>query len=408
MSRALIETAARSHPMTSRRGLMESLFSQLFAGFVYPQIWEDPDVDLAALDLPPDARLATIASGGCNVMSYLLAKPARIIAVDLNPAHLALLRLKLAAARTLDDHADFFQLFGEAQGEANVRLFDERIAAALDPETRRYWQGRNIKGQRRIRLFAEGLYRHGVLGRTIGLAHLACRLHGAEPRALLAAQTPAEQEALFESVLGPVFEKPLVKALAKLPTSLYGLGIPPEQYAALTAENPDDPAAVLRDRVRRLLCEFPLTENYFAWQALARAYGPAGTARPPYLEAASFPLIRDLAGRVDVRHATLTEALRQEAAGTLDGFVLLDAQDWMTPAQLEALWREIDRTGAATARVICRSAGASSPVERHLPQALAQGWQRLDALSAELFARDRSAVYGGFHVYARTAAGIVH
>ena len=28
-------------------------------------------------------------------------------------------------------------------------------------------------------------------------------------------------------------------------------------------------------------------------------------------------------------------------------------------------------------------------------------WRRLDALSAELSSRDRSAVYGGFHVYAR-------
>jgi S-adenosylmethionine-diacylglycerol 3-amino-3-carboxypropyl transferase len=408
MSRALIETAARSHPMTSRRGLMESLFSQLFTGFVYPQIWEDPEVDVAALELSPGARIATIASGGCNVMSYLVAEPARIIAVDLNPAHLALLKLKLAAARTLEDHADFFQLFGEARGEANVRLFDDRIAAALDEETRRYWQRRNIKGQRRIRLFADGLYRRGVLGRTIGLAHLACRLHGAEPSALLEARTPEEQLAMFESVLGPVFEKPLVRALAKLPTSLYGLGIPPEQYAALTAENPGDPAAVLRDRVRRLLCDFPLADNYFAWQALARAYGPTGTALPPYLQAANFPLIRQLVGRVDVRHETMTETLKREATATLDGFVLLDAQDWMTPAQLEALWREIDRTAAVTARVICRTAGAASPVDRHLPVPLRQGWRRLDALSAELFARDRSAVYGGFHVYARADGGMVH
>jgi len=49
LSRALIETAARSHPRTSKRGLLESLFAQLFTGFVYPQIWEDPRVDLEAL-----------------------------------------------------------------------------------------------------------------------------------------------------------------------------------------------------------------------------------------------------------------------------------------------------------------------------------------------------------------------
>jgi S-adenosylmethionine:diacylglycerol 3-amino-3-carboxypropyl transferase len=42
---------------------------------------------------------------------------------------------------------------------------------------------------------------------------------------------------------------------------------------------------VLRERVRRLVCDFPFTDNYFAWQALGRGYGPAGTALPPYLEA---------------------------------------------------------------------------------------------------------------------------
>ncbi len=401
MSRALIETAARSHPITSKRGLMESLFSQLFTGFVYPQIWEDPTVDLAGLEPAPGARIATIASGGCNVMNYLLAEPREVIAVDLNPAHLALLRLKLTAARVLDDHADFYRLFGEARGADNIRLFDARIAPALDPETRRFWQGRNLKGQRRIKLFANGLYRQGVLGRTIGLAHLACRLHGADPRALLEARTREEQEALFEAVLGPVFDKPLVKALAKLPTSFYGLGIPPEQYAALTAENPDDPAAVMRERVRRLLCDFPLQDNYFAWQALARAYGPSGTARPPYLEVASFAALRERVDRVDVRHQTMTDALKREAPGSLDGYVLLDAQDWMTPAQLAALWHEIDRTGSAVARVICRTAGAGSPVDRHLPEMLRGRWRRLDELSAALFKQDRSAVYGGFHVYAR-------
>ncbi len=401
MSLELIETAARSHPRTSRRGLMESLFARLFTSFVYPQIWEDPRVDLEALELVPGARIATIASGGCNVMSYLLAEPARIIAVDLNPAHLALLRLKLEAARRLDRHGDFFRLFGAARGKANVALYDEKILPFLDPLTRSYWQGRNLNGRRRIHLFADGLYRHGVLGRTIGLAHLACRLHGADPQDLLAARTAEEQAALFERVLAPVFEKPLVKALARMPTSLYGLGIPPEQYTALTAENPGDPAAVLCERVRRLVCDFPLTDNYFAWQALGRCYGPAGTALPPYLESASYPALRGLVDRVDVRHQTMTDALTLEPATSLDGFVLLDAQDWMTPGQLTALWQEIDRTGNARARVICRTAGADSPVDRHLPEPVRQRWRRLDSASEALFAKDRSAVYGGFHIYAR-------
>ncbi len=44
--------------------------------------------------------MVAIASGGCNVTSYLTAEPEPVLAVDLNRAHLALLELKLAAAGT--------------------------------------------------------------------------------------------------------------------------------------------------------------------------------------------------------------------------------------------------------------------------------------------------------------------
>ena len=98
----------------SRQGILERVFTLAFRGLVYPQIWEDPEVDLRALALSPDSRLITIASGGCNVLSYLAANPREIVAVDLNRTHVALTRLKLAAARYLPDYETFFRFFGEA------------------------------------------------------------------------------------------------------------------------------------------------------------------------------------------------------------------------------------------------------------------------------------------------------
>ena len=44
---------------------------------------------MEALEIQPDSHIVTIASGGCNVLSYLVANPARITAVDLNHAHIA-------------------------------------------------------------------------------------------------------------------------------------------------------------------------------------------------------------------------------------------------------------------------------------------------------------------------------
>src|ERR1700677_5131353 len=96
--------AVHRHRPLSRRGIQERLFTLAFRNLVYPQIWEDPIVDLEALRLRPSDRIAAIASGGCNVLSYLVADPAEIIAVDLNGVHIALSRLKIEGLRRLPDH----------------------------------------------------------------------------------------------------------------------------------------------------------------------------------------------------------------------------------------------------------------------------------------------------------------
>ena len=75
-----LKQAVRRHRALSREGLLERLFERLFRGLVYTQIWEDPEVDLEALALQPDSHIVAIASGGCNVLSYLTGDPARITA----------------------------------------------------------------------------------------------------------------------------------------------------------------------------------------------------------------------------------------------------------------------------------------------------------------------------------------
>ena len=67
----------------SNESMLDNLFARLFDGLVYPQIWEDPEVDMEALAIAPTSHIVAIASGGCNILSYLIADPARITAVDL-------------------------------------------------------------------------------------------------------------------------------------------------------------------------------------------------------------------------------------------------------------------------------------------------------------------------------------
>ena len=53
MPNALLNRAAHTKPATTKSGALERLFTLMFKGFVYNQIWEDPDVDMEALALQP-------------------------------------------------------------------------------------------------------------------------------------------------------------------------------------------------------------------------------------------------------------------------------------------------------------------------------------------------------------------
>jgi S-adenosylmethionine-diacylglycerol 3-amino-3-carboxypropyl transferase len=395
----LKQAVGRSNRTLSVQGVLEYLFTLAFKGLVYPQIWEDPAVDMEALAITPESRVVTIASGGCNVLSYLIADPAHITAIDLSLAHVALNRLKLTAVRRLPTWQVFYRFFGEADTQANVAAYWRFLEPHLDAQSRSYWEGRNLFGRRRISNFSRNIYHCGLLGHFIGLGHLVARLHGVDLRQILNARSLAEQRAFFETSLAPLFDKPLVRWATGQRLSLYGLGIPPAQYAALGAGAPNM-AAVLRDRVERLSCDFSIDDNYFAWQAFGRSYsnnesGPL----PPYLKQEHFAAIRARADRVEVLNRSFTEHLRSQPDRSLDRYILLDAQDWMSDQQLNDLWREITRTARPGARVIFRTAAEPSLLPGRVDEAVLARWHYEAARSRDLTRRDRSAIYGGFHLY---------
>ncbi len=395
-----LKQAVRRHRALSREGLLERLFERLFRGLVYTQIWEDPEVDLEALALQPDCHIVAIASGGCNVLSYLTGDPARITAVDLSSAHVALNRLKLVSANRLPSWEVFYRFFGAADDEANVAAYDRLIAPHLDSQSRAYWEGRSLHqlGRRRISIFARNAYRHGVLGRFIGVTHALCRAYGVNLGELLVARTLEEQRLFFETTLAPLFDKRAVRWATANRLSLYGLGIPPAQYEALAGGS--DMRHVLRARLERLTCGFSLDDNYFAWQAFGRSYAAnASGPLPPYLRREHFDEMRARVDRVEVLNRSITEYLADCVDASRDRYVLLDAQDWMTDSQLNALWREITRTARPGARVIFRTAAEPSLLPGRVDDALLDCWRYEGAQSQALTARDRSAIYGGFHLY---------
>lgn len=400
MNTHLIADAVRNSRGRDEATLWDRLFAFWFRRLVYTQIWEDPEADLAALQLKPGATILTISSGGCNALSYLAANPAQVYAVDLNEAHLALLKLKLAGLRALPDYASFWQFFGEGNAASNAGLYRERLRPVLDDAARIYWDERDLRGKARASYFTDGFYRHGALGHFIGLAHRLAGIAGIDLDALLTGDkaSPARKEALEK--LHSLFHGRLARLITRTPALLFSLGIPPQQRTLLGGGQPLN--EVLHQRLMNLIDVHPNATNYFAWQALSRSYvGPGYTCLPLYLQRARFAHMRSAADRVTPVHANLRAFLESQPARRIDAVVLLDSQDWMAAEEIRALWNAIDRAGNDGVRVIFRTAGADSPLEGDDLAPLRDVWRRDDAASTAGLAQDRSGIYGGFHLYKR-------
>jgi S-adenosylmethionine-diacylglycerol 3-amino-3-carboxypropyl transferase len=396
----MLRQAVHRHSPLSRQGALERMFTMFFDSLVYNQIWEDPRVDLEALRVSDDSRILTIASGGCNILNYLVAGPERVAAVDLNPYHVALAQLKIAALEHLPDYEAFFTFFGRANDVRNVHNYDRFVAPHLEERTRRFWNGRTWRGERRIEYFSRGFYDHARNGYYLRFLHSLAKLLGGDPERLLRTPDPIARERVFESLIAPYFDHWFIKILSKLPFVVFGLGIPPHQYDALRRENAADILAMYRTRVKKLACGFPIEENYFAWQAFGRRYDcEARCAVPEYLKEENYRTLRENVGRASVRNVSLTEFLRRQSHGDFNRFVFLDSQDWMSGDEIGALWREIARVAPSGSRIIFRTAPQASPVEAALTNDVRERFVCERELAAALFERDRAAIYGGFHVY---------
>lgn len=398
--RELLDRAILQNNRTSKEGVSERLFALAFRGLVYPQIWEDPVIDMEALDVQPNHHMLTIASGGCNVFSYLTAGPAKVTAVDLNAGHVALNNLKRAALQYLPNHAALSDFFKASDHKSNIKLYEKYLRPNLDPTTRNYWDKRQLNGRARIHQFTTGFYHQGLLGRFIGASHFLARRFGVDLSVMLKAETMEEQRALFDTELAPLFDRKLMRWLTKHKSSLFGLGIPPAQYEALAGNR--DMRDVLRERLEKLACNFPIRDNYFAHQAFGRCYANGQNASvPPYLEVRHFDQLKKDAGKVEIRNQNFIDYLQQSPAQSLDRFVLLDAQDWMTDDLLNLLWTEISRTARPDARVLFRTAAEPDLLPGRVSKIILQQWEYQNEASLDYTRRDRSAIYGGVHLYIR-------
>jgi S-adenosylmethionine-diacylglycerol 3-amino-3-carboxypropyl transferase len=71
----------------------------------------------------------------------------------------------------------------------------------------------------------------------------------------------------------------------------------------------------------------------------------------------------------------------------------------MTGSDLALLWTEITRTARPQARVIFRTAAEKNLLFGRVPSEILSRWRYDEEYCQELTRRDRSSIYGGFHLH---------
>lgn len=402
-----LHSAVQNEKLSSKQGFLQKLFAVWFDAFVYNQIWEDPRVDIEALRIDNNSRILTISSGGCNALNYLVENPQSVTAVDLNRHHIYLLNLKIAALKHLPSYEDFFAFFGSGKGANTGSNYLRFIQPNLDKDTRDFWESNTFGGSilygDRISFFRNaGLYEHSRNGYFLRFFHSVSRLFGCKPDEVLKAKTLDEQETLYAKHIDPFFDTFVIKTLGKLPVTMFGLGIPPQQYDELKKDVGEGNSVIdiYRERAKKLACDYPIQENYFAWQAFARKYDTENRqAVPEYLKEENYSTLKTNTDRLTTKIGSATDVIADSETGTFNSFVFLDAQDWMNAETMTELWTAVAEKGEPGSRIIFRTAGASSPIETNLPEDLRSKFHYEKAASEELFKQDRASIYGGFHLY---------
>src|SRR5258705_3880661 len=111
-----------------------------FSAVRYAQCWEDADVLLDALDVRPGDACLSIAAAGDNTLALLTRNPARVVAVDLSPAQLCCLELRVAAYRALG-HPELLELLGSAPSGRRIGHY-RLCRPLLSAPARDFWDAR--------------------------------------------------------------------------------------------------------------------------------------------------------------------------------------------------------------------------------------------------------------------------
>ncbi|MDQ8200863.1 DUF3419 family protein [Pelagicoccus enzymogenes] len=351
-----------------------------FSKVRYAQVWEDADILTEALNIGPDSVCLSIASAGDNALALLTRNPKRVYAIDLNPAQLHCLALRVAAFRSLS-HQELLELIGTRPSQQRLSLY-ERCRENLQKESQEYWDalpetvasgiGTQGKFERYFELFRK---------RVVPLVHSQKTVD-----ALFVPRIQIQRLEFYESRWNNWRWRALFKIFFSRFT-MGRLGRDPAFFKYVEGSVADR----ILERVVYALTELNPEDNpYLQWILKGRFE----SALPLYLRPEHFETIRSNLDRLEWQLASVEDFTRRAGEPFLDACNLSDIFEYMSETNTEKLLRELYRVSRPGARL----AYWNMLAPRSRPQSMAAELTPLNELAESLFKKDKAFFYSKFIV----------
>jgi S-adenosylmethionine-diacylglycerol 3-amino-3-carboxypropyl transferase len=351
-----------------------------FSEIRYAQCWEDADVLLEALRPQRGQVGISIASGGENTLALLASGPARVIALDLNPAQIACLELKVAAFRELRHH-EVLALIGSEPATNRGELY-KRCRTQLSPAARRFWDNRGARIDEGIGAIGKfERYFELFRGRILPLVHRRATIDR-----LLAGGPLDARERFYEEYWNSWRWRAMFRLFFSR-TVMGRFGRDPSffRYVEGTVSNR------ILARTRHALTRLNPAENpYLQWILTGRH----ASARPYALRPEHFDAIRAHLDRLEWRCMSMEEYLGASAGDDIDWFNLSDIFEYMSMDRTQEILQSIAQAANSGARL----AYWNTLVPRSRAEALAGALKPLNVLAGRLHEVDKAFFYSAFVV----------
>ncbi len=350
-----------------------------FSAIRYAQCWEDADILLDALQIQPGDVCVSIASAGDNALAMLAKNPSRVIAIDLNPAQIACLELRVAAYRELG-HDELLELIGSRPSTRRAVLY-RRCRRQLSPHIRAFWDANPADIE--IGIGGVGKFeRYFTLFRKKVLPWVG---NHKRVEKLLVGGTPKQREEFYNTEWDGLRWR-LMYRLFFSRFMLGRKGRDPSFFKYVEGSVADR----LLVRTRHALTVLnPAHNPYLQWILTGRHT----TALPFALRPENFDAIRSNLDALEWKVAPI-EVVLEGLECKVDRFNLSDIFEYMSAGNYQSLLERLIDAGRHGTRL----AYWNMLVPRSRPQTLAHRLAPVGNLGAELLARDKAFFYTGFIV----------